>query len=563
MKFPVTYRSLLIPALAIALCAAGTVENANARNKPCKRTKRDNDKVLQESKIFDLRQTTKSNVELYTTNYGILGLNVPANAGGGYWPRGSGNMYLFGGGIWFGAYKQNAAGELTKNTLITYNPNSGNSWTVPGRIADGNELDESTAAQQNNRVYISTDYAEDGTPKDLTDVTNWPIWDTKPGQTPGTDGYAGEYVPNPANRTMSVYPKGPTVLSDEDIFAIYKDTDLNYYEQGATKAQEKGYPLGLEIAQTMYTWGDGELKDAVIIHYELVNRSSDTLRDCWMAPAMDFDLAAAPFIQAGAANDRTRFYGEDPDLNLALQWTNADRGEAGKGFGYVGMSFLSSPAVGTDGFLRHDKQFFTHDEQLGLKTFRNWIIENDPTTDEARYDFISSNVRDGDSGPGDKRFLMATGPFNLLPGEKARVAVALVFAAGAKGGECDGSTEDLANLAGLTSLVRERYDATVASGVLTRVAETGELAQPGIQIDRVFPNPASARMNVEFVLPVAGETTIEIVDVMGRTVHSMRGPLSVGSQVLTLDASAFEPGVYYCRITSAGATATTMVSIVR
>lgn len=563
MKIPVTYRSFLIPALAITLCATGTVETATARDKPCKRIKRNNDKALWESKIFDVRQNLKSNVDLSITNYGVIGKNGLTNASSVSWPRGSNNMYLFGGGLWFGAVKQNSEGEFFKNTFITYNPNSGISWVVPGRIADGNELDKSLTAQLNNRVYVSTDYAEDGTPTDVTDATNWPIWDAKPGQTPGVDGYAGQYVPNPANRTMVVYPKGPVFLSDEDIFTIYKDTDLNYYEHGVTKARERGYPLGLDIAQTVYTWAEGELKDAVIIHYEIVNRSSDTLRECWVAPAMDFDIATVLQSQAGASNDRVRFYAEDPSLNLAVQWTEGNMGEANKGFGYVGMSFLSSPAVDENGFIRRDKQFFAQEEQLGLQTFRNWVIENDPITDDSRYDFVSAKVKDADDGPGDKRFLMATGPFNFLPGEKARVAVALVFATG-EGNNATGTQQDMTKLVHLTKLVRNTYDATFASGVITRVADaTDGAVQAGIHIDRVFPNPASTRMSVEFTLPVAGETTIELVDVTGRTVGSMHKALAAGAQVLALDASAFPLGIYYCRITSAGFTATTMVSIVR
>lgn len=561
MKLSRTYRFLLVPALAAALCAAGTTHDATARNKPCKRTKKANEQVLRQSRLLDLQKNTESNVELHTTNYGITGLNVDANMGGGYWPRGSGNMYLFGGGLWFGANKQ-VGDTFLKNVFITYNPNSGNSWAVPGRTADGDEIDPSLEAQQNNRVYFSTDYTAEGTPKAGTDGVNWPIWDTKPGQTPGVGGYAGQYLPDPTDRTMSLHPKGPVFLSDEDIFAIYKDNDLDYYEHGVSKAKQRGYPLGLDIAQTMYTWGEGELKDAVIIHYEIVNRSSDTLHYCWVAPVMDFDLAAAGMSQIGATNDRVRFYEEDPSLNLALQWTEENKGEAGKGFGYVGMSFLSSPAVDANRFLRRDKPFFDHNEQLGLKTFRDWIIENDPKDDGSRYEFMSAGVREGDYGPSDKRFLMATGPFNFLPGEKVRIAVALVFAAGAKGGPCDGTTEDLANLTALTRRVRDTYDASVASGVITRVGEENGAAHD-IRIDRVFPNPASVRTSVEFTLPSAGETTVEIVDVTGRTVSSIRETLEAGPQVLTLDASAFGAGVYYCRVSCAGATATTMLSIVR
>ena len=48
-----------------------------------------------------------SNVEFFSSNYGIFGLNVSASKAGGIWPRGSGNAYIFGGGIWFGGNVRN------------------------------------------------------------------------------------------------------------------------------------------------------------------------------------------------------------------------------------------------------------------------------------------------------------------------------------------------------------------------------------------------------------------------------------------------------------------------
>ncbi|OYT16237.1 MAG: hypothetical protein B7C24_08825, partial [Bacteroidetes bacterium 4572_77] len=79
--------------------------------------------------VMDLKETTVSNIEVMTTNYGIFGLNVPAvgtlNAGGGFWPRGSVNQYIFGGGIWFGCKKYlPGVEEPSLLCSVTYNPYS-------------------------------------------------------------------------------------------------------------------------------------------------------------------------------------------------------------------------------------------------------------------------------------------------------------------------------------------------------------------------------------------------------------------------------------------------------
>ena len=385
---------------------------------------------------FEVRKNRVSRIEFYTSNYGIFGLNVAANRGGGFWPRGSGNQYIFGGGIWFGAQKW-VRGEKRKLVVISYNPNSGASWMVPGRIADGDEYSDDL--KDKYQLYFSTDYAPDGTPLpekvgERPQGPNWPLWITSESETLKVNRYFGDYVDDLDKRNTQTYPRGPAFISQEDIWCVFKDTDLRRYEGGVAVRRAQGYPLRVEIEQTIYSWGFGDYADFIFLKYLIINRSQDTLWDCWMAPAMDFDIGPGANPVAIAGNDRVRFYDEDTTLNLAIQWSNTDAGEGGKGFGYLGMTFLESPAVDSlSGFIRKDKRFYPLREQLGLRTFRNWVIQNDPSGDEERYDFMAARVREGDTGPGDKRFLMATGPFNMAPGDTARVVVGLILAATSTG----------------------------------------------------------------------------------------------------------------------------------
>ncbi|MDW8074349.1 MAG: hypothetical protein RMK00_01050 [Bacteroidota bacterium] len=418
----------------------------------------------QAAQFNDLRQNTVSRVRFMITNYGIFGLDVARNQGGGFWPRGSTNEYIFGGGIWFGAIKTKD-GLPRKMSVISYNPNSGASWMTPGSIDDGDEADRSPEAVLKNRVYLSTDFVRaNGLPRNPADGPNWPIWDSNPNDTLANRSvikdrtrYLGFYINDVDKRNIATFPKGPAFISQEDIFTVYKDTDLRVYEIGEDAAKAEGYPLRIQVEQTVYTWGFGEYANFYFIRYNIINRSTDTLYECWMAPAFDFDLAAAPNFAAGAGNDRVSYYFQDTTLNLAYQWTNTDRGERGRRFGYVGMTFLESPAVDENGFIRRDKLYYPLSEQLGLRTFRNWVIDIDPKTTIERYDFMASGARDGDTGPGDKRFLMATGPFNMRPGDTARVVVGTIFALPVKE-EADGTVEDLVNLVRRTQFAQRVYD---------------------------------------------------------------------------------------------------------
>ncbi len=399
---------------------------------------------------FDLQRNVVSNIDFYTTNYGIFGYNVLRQVGGTFWPRGRQNQYLFAGGAWFGALKRPpGATDLRKRVMITYNPNSGQSWMVPGSIADGRTVDQSTAAIGKNRVYFSTDFnLQDGTDIYNPTLPKWPVWDSSPNDTLRVENYYGYYINNPDDRVRTLHPKGPAFISQEDIFCVYKDTDLSRYEGGALRRQAEGFPLGFQIEQMIYSWGFGDYADMVFLKYLFIRPTTftDTLFQCWMAAVMDVDIALGTNPVGGAQNDRARYYNEEDTLNLAVQWTNADRGEANQGFGYLGFNFLESPAVDADGYLRKDRKQFPVSEQLGLRTMRNWPITVDPIENDDRYNFMSAGSRDGDDGPGDRRLLMATGPFNMRPGDSARIVVGIILGATATGRDATGTAEDMSEL---------------------------------------------------------------------------------------------------------------------
>jgi hypothetical protein len=413
------------------------------------------------NQVYDSQRNSISNFQFYTSNYGIFGLDIARNTGGGFWPRGSANQYFFGGGVWFAAKKQKPGttdpDSLRKLVTITYNPNSGSSWFVPGRITDGESILEGDILKY--RTMFSTDFRPDGSPINSSDAYKWPIWDNKgPSDTLKNYRYFGNYVQEEGSRNTVANPKGPAFISGEDIFSTYKDTDLRRYEGGIAKMRNEGYPLRLQYEQTIYSWGFGDYRDFIFIAYNITNYSSELLRDCWMAPVMDVDIAISTNASSGAGNDRVKFHEDEPELNLALQWSNGDRGERNRGFGYLGFDFLESPAVDANGFPRRDKKVYATSEQLGLVTFRNWPISEDLKESEERYNFIASQRRDGESDAGDQRFMMATGPFNMRPGDTVRVVVGIILANTSKGKDADGTKEDLAEIVRKDKFAQAVYD---------------------------------------------------------------------------------------------------------
>lgn len=412
--------------------------------------------------VFDQQRNVVSNVDFQTTNYGIVGFDVGNGVGGTFWPRGRRNQYLFAGGAWFGTRKRpTPTDSLRKRVMITYNPNSGRSWMVPGTIESGATVDNTSDGINKYRTYFSTDFnAGDGTDFQNPTFPRWPIWDTSPADTIRFNNYYGDYVNDPTLRFKSTYSKGPAFISEEDVFCTYKDTDLNYYEGGTTKRKAEGFPLGMQVEQVIYSWGFGDYADFLFLKYLFIHpqKFGDTLFDCWMAAVQDVDIALQTNSAAGAQNDRAKFYLADPTLNLAVQWSNGDRGEAGQGFGYLGFNFLESPAIDADKYIRKDKKQFPLNEQLGLRTMRNWPITEDPIENEDRYNFISRGTTDDDNGPGDRRLMMATGPFNMRPGDSARIVVGIILAGTSLGGDATGTTEDMTELIRKVKFAQFVYD---------------------------------------------------------------------------------------------------------
>jgi hypothetical protein len=465
--------------------------------------------------VFDLQKNTVSNFEFLVTNYGINFLNVSSHAGGGYWPRGSDNQYLYGSGVWFGAMKWIDADSLNghdtvkykklrKLVEVSYNPNSGISWMVPGRISDMDLIDESDIKKY--RTYFSTDMKESGEPHNSADGQNWPLWKS------GTSNIdkLGFYV-DVENRNKTTFPQGPAIYSDEDIFCTYKDTDLKFYEGGVAFRKKQGYPLRLQYEQTIYSWADEDKKDMIIMYYKIINTSKDTLQQCWFAPVFDVDLASFSNLIEGASNDHVSYYQEEPYLNMAYAWTNTDKGEAGKGFGYLGITMILSPVIGEKGRPDNSKLFDKNYIPIGLRTFKNWNIMDDLQEDVARYAFISLNEYDGDNGPGDKRMMMSSGPFEMYPGDTAIFAVQINFALPAKGGEVDGTEDDMV---GLVRKVKSGKDYFI-NHMLTDILE-GNNNQSDFEI---YPNPASDMIYLSYQ-PTSFYSLIKIYDMLGNEVFS-------------------------------------------
>src|SRR5579883_2716266 len=437
-----------------------------------------------------------SNIEFWQQNFGELFFNTSVAGGtwGTFWPRGYTFHYIFGGGFWFGDVHNGS-----RHVLVGYNPYNGQSWFQPGSVDAANAYYDSVlAATGKGRypndadagyankfvIYYSTDYNKTtGQPLDPTkDLPPWPIWDTDPdtNNIVGVNHYFGNYVDSIGSRDTNRYPTryitkyskhtdtiivngqkvdttivdstvvkkgGPAFVSEEDMFTVCNDLDTTYFNQ-STNSQY----LPLEVQRTIYSWGSTVNQNYIFIVFKIVNKSNQSADSCWLAPVLDPDIGIP-------TNDECGYYNKDTTLNMAMQWSEAESGvplaqnQQNAYPGVLGVNFLQSPAVYKKGDTLSSGQpvpdslldspkpgVWPTSQQLGLVTFKRWEITGvgDPTTDEARYEFLSARNKDtAINSYGDKRMLMATGPFKILPGQTAQVVMGLMIARDSANGDND------------------------------------------------------------------------------------------------------------------------------
>jgi hypothetical protein len=91
-----------------------------------------------------------------------------------------------------------------------------------------------------------------------------------------------------------------------------------------------------------------------------------------------------------------------------------------------------------------------------------------------------------------------------------------------------------------------------------------ETSAKGIAACRVFPNPTSCRSNLEITLSKPSEVFVSIHDLAGRMVRKIvAGKMVAGTQVIPIDLSNFESGVYAYTIHADGVMITDKVMIAK
>ena len=364
---------------------------------------------------WDLQWHDINRWHLPITNYGLFGMYQ--EKAGAEWPQGSGHTYIYGAGLWIGCIKKNQDGSY--DTLVTecYDPETRASEMAPGYIGQ-------KPGDLNAKIYM---YPFD-----------WPI-------------------------ARDIFPMAPEVnKSNQDAWMVYNDKNSVYHMPNDTR------PIGVEVYQTDYAWNFSYGQDMVFVKYEVKNRSSDTLERLFLGICADNDVCR-PALNIDRLVRKWHNLAFTSDVSFKAGW------------GVVAYKLLQSPyalADGEDNDRWEDSMLYCPDypgtiidsaevsetwfkahipakkwdgdgdgvldwedesciEKCGFTAFKTFTTGNEPDIDRARYltmagyDFETRAYDPFDSTdqwPGDKRFVMASGPITLLPESSTTLLIAVIGA---------------------------------------------------------------------------------------------------------------------------------------
>jgi len=327
-----------------------------------------------------------------------------------YFPRGTKKTVIYAAGIWIGAkvegQKRVAVGEYS-------------SEFAPGTMAGG-------TFQTDRPAFKVYKIARGDTPESNPDYANWPVDQGAPVDDEGN----------------------PALLGDQMTWSVFNDANEKRHNVGAGNTK----PLGLEIQQSLFAYGrSGALGKVIFNRYLIINKGENTLEETYISLWADPDL--------GDASDD--LVGCDTVLSLGYCYNDGSDVDYGNAPPAVGFDFFQGPIVETgnmDDSAKFKGEWVKGYVNLPMTSFNKYINGTDPESFEETYNYMQGLMPNGDpiedpdgivtkffvagdptttpatgwvdEASADRRYMMTTGPFTMLPGDTQEVVAAILVGQG-------------------------------------------------------------------------------------------------------------------------------------
>lgn len=386
----------------------------------------------------------------------------------------------------------------------------------------------------------------------------------------------------------------PKIRGHQQILSIFND---NY----SAHTETKGLPMGIEVHERSYAYNDPNLPDSMkavnystYYHYTIFNRSNTFYHDVYLSCWSDVDLgnytndyvgsdsvAQFAYCYNGTPTDPgiqgSPGYGNKlPVVSQSLIYTdcstdgidnnqNGTIDEQGETFRINKVTYYNNN-VGTfnTATTNPDSAIHYYNYQKGIwkngwpfvygwnafpptattTPLANYVYSGNPQTQTGWTETTANNV------PGDRRYIMTSGPFNFPPNTKIEWGYAIVFS----------SDTSVANTISSFNTVVKR---DVKNAVYYDKQNNQPQCQPPILLSvgekkddlkvSLYPNPGKDRLTLLFNKNMS-YTTVSINNILGEIVKTER---MNGTYETTLNTSDLPLGVYTISIEQKGKKTTT------
>jgi len=416
---------------------------------------------------------------MWVTNNGAGSSNPVDGNSGFFWPGGedavnSGTQIaaIFADGLIWGA----KVGREIRVNGATYRHGLQAGKILPDGTAD----DPSLSKYRVFKIRKGWESLPPGSKRDAfeKDYNEWPVEDGAPWVDVDGDG---NYTPGVDT---------PEFIGDEVLWFVSNDLDAS-----RTTFTYGTLPMGLEVQTTVFGFNrTGDLGDMVFKKYVIINKGELTLKEVVLGYWSDTDLGNAGDDYTGCDtvlslgytyngdNNDDNFYGANPPANgydfFQGPIVPADPTDSAKflggwrhGFRNLPMTAFTFYVNGNDTYIDPDLgvaagsvQFYNYLTGLvwdgspfidpNTQQEVKFVLTGDPTapqgSPEAGWNEWNGWPGTPTGGPGDRRHLMASGPFTMAPGDTQEVVIGILIARGTD------------NLNSITELKRKDVAAQIA-----------------------------------------------------------------------------------------------------
>ncbi|MBK6833126.1 MAG: T9SS type A sorting domain-containing protein [Bacteroidetes bacterium] len=514
-------------------------------------------------------------------------------------PKGSGSMASFGGSIWIGGKVNNQL----RTACQTYRQNGIDFW--PGSLdttdaqnpqgIQGGKIIKVNRFDIENFIYnFNQGNVQSGNYLPSTGIMYWPAHDTgncSRNTAPFVDvDNNGMYNP----LTGGDYPK---IKGDQELYNIYNDASGQHLESGSSGA------MGIEIHQSSYAYTCDEIADSMSVlnyttfyEFEIINRSDTLIDSMYVAFWNDVDLGNYQDDYVGCNVNENYGYVYNGD--------NYDDDGNGV-IGYheylpcFSTAIIESPKVisndGKDN--NHNGLIDEQNEDTGMSSFIAYNNTADPITGnpsslnpEHYYNYMQGKWKDGSTMkyggtgtngtipttyqfpstsdpvgygvagtvsnpnpqpawtettagnvPGDRRFLIGSGPFQLAAKDTTKIVYAMVFTIDSA------VTGDMThNIIKSESDVR-RIKAWYRNNNFPSCLDISSVSVKEIKANelsvKAYPNPTTGLITIQ-TEDFNSSTKIVVIDLLGKTLLNKQ----MYSQTEVINMSQYESGIYFIKV---------------